>query len=455
MAFRASFTGKPPANNQLYWRALVLEDYDGETWKQNEIIKDLEATNKHSIDIVPTGLSQDYSIIAERSNQHWLFSLDVGTSDNAHIIQLPDYRLYSTKVINRKFQYKVTSYPSLIMDKQLPSVLRKINLQLPENSNPKTLQLANKLLKKYPEPSQRVLAMMNLFGEDKYYYTLSPPPVGPHQIDDFLLENKQGFCVHYASALTFMARATGIPARMVSGYQGGEWNPKANYLSVYQYMAHAWVEVWLQDRGWVRLDPTEMIAPQRVLEGFDAYFQGQDSYLIDNPFNSLRLREFPLLADLRMTLASIDYYWSVWVLGFDSDKQDKVLEQLLGKVTQERLIIFMLVSICIIGLAIAYSAGLLHFTRNKDRIATVYNKTCQLLHKKGVPRATHQGPLDYCQAVESKYPNIARDFTQFTKYYIALKYKPLTQASNRRMTKLFIKQSRLLRINILKEKPTD
>jgi len=454
LAFRAEFSMSPPSNQQLYWRALVMEDYDGSKWTQNSSIKNIEENTPFTTPRrqQPDGSSIQYSVIAEPSNQHWLFGLDAAFSSDTGIINLPDYRLYSVRTVDQKFQYHVDSYPQYAMDKTLDSTVRRLNLRLPDDVNPRAFELAQSFEERFPDPETRLSAMMRYFTEQPYFYTLTPPRVGPQQIDDFLFENKAGFCVHYASALTFLARASGLPARLVTGYQGGEFNQSAGYLSVYQYMAHAWTEVWVENRGWVRFDPTAMIAPERVLEGFDAYFQAQDSYLLDSPFSPLRLREFPLLNELRLTLASIDYYWSVWVLGFDKNKQEKILQKLLGKVTQQKIAIFMLMSITLIGLIIAYSAGLIHFNRGKDRVSTTYLRMCYLLEKKGVIRDKRQGPTDFCSIVEQAFPGIATDFRRFTHYYVALKYQPLSPHRRKKTVKLFLSQSRKLKLKIIKGK---
>ncbi|WP_299794444.1 DUF3488 and transglutaminase-like domain-containing protein [uncultured Shewanella sp.] len=454
LAFRADFTQSPPGNHQLYWRALVMEDYDGRRWTQNKSIDDIEENTPFRTPkrVRPEGQSIQYSVIAEPSNQHWLFGLDTAFSSDSGIINLPDYRLYSVRSLDQKFQYRVESYPDYTMDSRLDDEVRQLNLQLPDGINPRTFDLAKAFETRFPEPETRLNAMMKYFTEQPYFYTLTPPQVGPQQIDDFLFENKAGFCVHYASAFAFMARASGLPARLVTGYQGGEINQNAGYLSIYQYMAHAWTEVWLEDKGWVRFDPTAMIAPQRVLQGFDSYFQAQDSYLLDSPFSPLRLREFPLLNELRLTLASIDFYWSVWVLGFDTNKQRQVLQKLLGEVTQKKVAIFVLLSIALIGLAIAYSAGLIHFSRGKDRISSTYLRICRLLEKKGLIRDTRQGPIDYSQTVQQNFPAIADDFALFTKYYVALKYQPLSANGRKQTVKLFLQQSRKLKLKIINGK---
>jgi transglutaminase-like putative cysteine protease len=450
LAFRADFGQQPPANHLLYWRALVMEDYDGKTWTQHASIRQIEDDVPFTIPARkrPLGSPLNYSIIAEPSYQNWLFGLDVAFSDNSDITNLPDHRLYAKRSIDQQFQYRVNSYLASPMDITLHNTVKQINLRLPEQSNVKARAFAAELMRKYPNPEQRLNVLMSYFNQEAYFYTLTPPPVGPQQIDDFLFENKAGFCVHYASAFTFIARASGIPARLVTGYQGGEWNQQAGYLSVYQYMAHAWTEVWLEDKGWIRFDPTAMIAPERVLEGFDAFFQPESSYLLDSPFSPLRLRDFPLLDELRLSLASLDYYWSVWVLGFDSSKQEQVLQKLLGEVTPEKLSLLMLLAIPAISLTIAFSAGLFYFNRSKDPLTSKYLQVCSLLAHNGVTRRKDEGPMDYKKRVELAIPSIASEFALCTQYYVALKYQPLSKNDKNKLAKQFYLLCKKIRIKL-------
>ncbi|ABV87738.1 DUF3488 and DUF4129 domain-containing transglutaminase family protein [Shewanella pealeana] len=464
LAFRATFTGNAPSNDKLYWRAIVLEDYNGKDWTQNpSIIEAQSSPNRTSPSNRPFSSNErtrvqanvstiDYQIIAEQSAQHWLFGLDVATSQDRGIKRLADYSLYATRPIDQRRLYQVTSFNESIMDSQLSDSSKTVNLTLPTGSNPKTQALAAQFATHYPSAEQRLNAMMQYFAQQPYYYTLQPPRVGKQQIDDFLIENKAGFCVHYASAFAFMARATGIPARLVTGYQGAEFNPSAGYYSIYQYMAHAWVEAWLPNRGWVRFDPTAMIAPERVEQGFDAFFDPESTYLMDNPFSALAYRDNPFINQMRMQLASVDYFWSVWVLGFNDQKQQRVLEEILGEVTQTKLTIFILISLCVIGLAIAYSAGLVQFHRSSDKHLNAYYSVCKMLRQRGLARAHHEGPLDYNQRVAAAFPDIAEDFNKLTHYFITIQYQNLSKRSHKSFSRLLIKQSRWLKINIVKQR---
>ncbi|MEZ9596276.1 DUF3488 and DUF4129 domain-containing transglutaminase family protein [Shewanella sp. 10N.261.52.F9] len=465
LAFRARFSGQAPTNEKLYWRAIVMEDYDGKTWLQNPRITNKNSLNRNNTnnDIAqrPQHLAKadsaigsqfEYSIIAEPSHQQWLFGLDVANTSDRGIRALNDFTLLAERPIEQKRLYQVISNEQLIMEPKLSPSVRNINLALPRSSNPKTHALANEFALSYPEPKSRLNAMMRFFTEQPYYYTLRPPRVGEQQIDDFLIINKAGFCVHYASAFAFMARATGIPTRLVTGYQGGELNSTAGYYSIYQYMAHAWVEVWLADEGWVRFDPTAMIAPERVEQGFDAFFDPESSYLMDNPFSSLAYRDNPMLNELRMRLASIDYFWSSWVLGFNEQKQRQVLKEILGNVTRTKVTIFIIVSLSVIGLSIAYSAGLIQFRRSTDKHLNAYYSVCKMLNKRGLPRKHHEGPQAYNQRVTAAFPSIAADFTKLTQYFIALKYQNMDPKRAKRFSRLLIKQSRWLKIKILKQR---
>ncbi|GIU04937.1 transglutaminase TgpA family protein [Shewanella morhuae] len=451
LAFRAGFSNATPTNAELYWRALIMENYDGVTWRQDAEIKKLQKealqfppsrpspalmiNNPTLISSKPQNAAQDnshsirYQVIAEPSHQPWLFGLDVAYSQDDNVANLPDYRLLALRNVDQRMSYQVESWPKAKMDLMLSAQQRQINLELPSNSNPRTWALAAQFKMQHPEPKPRLSAMMRHFNSELFFYTLTPPPLGPQQVDDFLFENKAGFCVHYAAAFIFMARASGLPARMVTGYQGGEFNPQAGYYSVYQYMAHAWAEVWLEGEGWVRFDPTAMVAPERIEQGFDAQFDPEQSYLQASPFSSLRFKSMPWLNELRQRFASIDYYWSVWVLGFNQDKQKQVLSGILGKVTNTKIALFMGLCIGLIVLYIAYSAGLLHVNTKGDPISNRYQLVCNRLARHGIKRNDSDGPNQFSQQIIEQYqhsaPKLCALVQTMTQSYVALKYQAL------------------------------
>jgi transglutaminase-like putative cysteine protease len=471
LAFRVGFDNNAQVSNQdLYWRTLVLDDYDGKTWRQNQSIKAIQQLVKQ---IKPSPVAVDiagrdnrhftYTVISEPSYQKWLHGLDVASSDDDTLVSLPDFRLYSLTDLSQTFRYRVTSYPDAIMDQQLAAGISDISLALPQGLNPKTLALAQEFKQAYSDPSARLNAMMRHFNQQAFFYTLTPPKLGEQQIDDFLFENKAGFCAHFASAFVYLARASGLPARLVAGYQGGEYNPEAGYYSVYQYMAHAWAEVWLEGQGWQRFDPTAMIAPERILDGFDASFDGASSYLADTVFTSLRFKHIPLFNELRYKLASLDYYWSIWVLGFDEDKKQQVLSKLFGKISLSQLASIILLISSLILLAIAYFAGLLHFS-SQDKVNKRYLNICHLLEKTLLKKKQLQASQpqsasawappaqfarDMLPMLQTLRPKLAPVFNQLTEHYIALKYQRLTDKQTQTHRRQFHRAYRRLRLSLL------
>ncbi|WP_144206673.1 transglutaminase family protein [Shewanella donghaensis] len=466
LAFRVGFdneinnTNKQQliTNDQLYWRALVMEDYDGRSWTQSEARKSEQrsAYGMRPKRTKPTGSglasSLSYQVITEPTYQKWLFGLDQAYSQSDNIVELADFRLFSLRNIDQRLSYQVSSYPSSVLDPFLLPYSKRTNLALPQNTNLKTRELAAQFAQDYPQPEQRINAMMRYFAEQAFYYTLSPPRLGQQQVDDFLFTNQAGFCSHYASALVFMARASGIPARMVAGYQGGEYNPKAGYYSVYQYMAHAWTEVWIKGKGWVRFDPTAMIAPERILDGFDATFTGQDSYLQDSLFTSLQVKNIPWLNDIRLQLASVDFYWSVWVLGFDEQRKQQILSKLLGEVTSSKIIIMMIISFGLIALVIAYFAGVFTLQPKQDPYIKRYKQIRTKLAKKGyqqdtLPAGAFAEYID--QAIGEKHPKLAENFNTMSEHFIALQYQPLSVKQVVFHQRLFKRYFRKVKMNLL------
>ncbi|UJF21089.1 transglutaminase family protein [Shewanella sp. OMA3-2] len=465
LAFRVGFDNADgstvgPKNADLYWRTLVMESYDGKTWRQDSNIKELQGQSRYQKFNRP--LPQDdnqktnpleYVVISEPSHQRWLYGLDQAFSQDSNIVELSDYSLYAMRPVAQRQSYRVVSYPNSLMDESLSPNIRSINLALPENANPQTRHLAQKFSQQYPQPKARINAMMNYFAEQAYYYTLSPPVLGDEQIDDFLFKNRAGFCAHYASALVYLARASGIPAHMVTGYQGGEYNPKAGYYSIYQYMAHAWTEVWFEGEGWQRFDPTAMIAPQRILDGFDATFDSQSSYLLDSPFSSLRLKQYPWLNDIRNQIASMDYYWSVWVLGFDEQRKQQVLKKLLGDISTSKIAIAMLICLLIILLFIAYFAGLFELKPKQDLLIRRYKTITQLLTLKGINSPQQQPPLAYVQQLALELndiqPQLLQQFNLFTACFVALKYQPLSAPQHKQHLRQYTRLYWTLRFKLL------
>ena len=324
LAFKASFSGAIPAPGQLYWRGLVLENYDGKTWTRRANLTDSIWRNKQSKpvwakDIERLGSTQSYSIILEPTRQNWLFSL--ATADlpaNADIAMLDDYTLayVHRRGVTAKFKYAVTSDLQYRLETELSDEVRQRNTSLPSDSNPRTRELVSAILALASNDADYVNRVLSYFADEKFAYTLQPPTLGDDDIDEFLFDSRRGFCEHYAGSFVFMMRAAGIPARVVLGYQGGEYNALANYIAVHQFDAHSWTEVWYEGRGWVRIDPTQMVSPERIQRGLESAVAEENTFLANSPLSWLKYRQLLWLQDLRQQLGAIGHYWitGLWVI---------------------------------------------------------------------------------------------------------------------------------------------
>ncbi|RKZ67291.1 MAG: DUF3488 domain-containing protein, partial [Gammaproteobacteria bacterium] len=267
VAFRVDFKNTRPVPSQLYWRGPVLLHTDGKTWSRGE--------SEHHAAISLETLSDpvDYTVTLEPHNRKWLYALEMpGHSpelDSAQSWMSSDFQLLTRNPVKRRIRYDMTSYPKYRITGLHKNELQTA-LQLPKRQHGKTKALMHEWQNEGLSEDQIIDRALKLFNEDNFYYTLTPSLLQKDRVDEFLFETKQGFCEHYASAFVVMMRAAGIPARVVLGYQGGEYNPVGDYLVVHQRNAHAWTEVWKQGQGWSRIDPTAAVSPLRIIEGIES-----------------------------------------------------------------------------------------------------------------------------------------------------------------------------------------
>ena len=260
-------------------------------------------------------------------------------------------------------------------------------------------------------------AALAYFNQQNFRYTLEPPPLGVHGVDDFLFETRLGFCEHYASAFVFLMRAAHIPARVVTGYQGGEYNELGNYYIVRQSDAHAWAEIWLAGQGWKRIDPTAAIAPARVERGLSAAVMNNAAlpFMARNPPQWLR--------ELRMNWDALSNQWNQWVLGYDTERQFAFLTRLgMKSITWQKMALNMMAGI---GLLVALFAlfMLRHLIkRQPDKVQAAWLKLCRKLAKAGLPRAAHEGAQDYATRIAAARPELADAIRDLASRYGALRY---------------------------------
>ena len=411
VAFRVTYNDKPPRRDQMYWRGPVLWYFDGRTWTPGITLPTIAPKF--------TGLDQaiDYVVTLEPHNKHWLFALDVPEKLSVPATLTNDFQVLNKEPVHARLRYAARS--NLVYHANLQESERQLQraLQLPKGFNPRAQQLAAEWHAGNKDDAAIVNTALTYFYQQGFVYTLEPPPLGANTVDDFLFTSKRGFCEHYASAFVFLMRAANIPARVVTGYLGGEFNDVGNYYIVRQSDAHAWAEVWLAGQGWVRVDPTGAIAPDRVQRGLSAA-------LSDNAALPFMERNPPQwMRDLRFNLDTLANQWNQWVLGYDTERQFAFLTRLgMESITWQKMALNMASGL---GLVIALFAlfMLRHlYTRQPDRVQAAWLKLCRKLADAGLPRATHEGAQDYAARVAAARPELAEAIRDLAARYTALRY---------------------------------
>ena len=448
LAFRVDFKGgEIPPYSKLYWRAMTLENYDGRKWSR--ATKNTKSSSAEPLFVpITSGNSVSYDVIVEPSYQSWLFGLTVATSNDPTLTLLNDYTIQSRTLLSQMKHYQLESYLEAPLDLPISDDRKQRNLVIIPESNPRLEKLALNLKQKFSNDIDRSNAVLALFREQQYFYTLAPPLLTNNSLDQFFFDTKAGFCVHYASAYTYLMRAAGIPARVVTGYLGGEYNnindtqsslntKQGGYLSIYQYDAHAWAEIWLDGIGWQRVDPTAAVDPQRVDSGWSNDLLAQQSSLNNDLLGLYQFKSIAWLNTLRLQLNALDYQWARWVLGYSSKQQYDLLSRWFGKNMPWKTAAIFIASLVftIILLTLFNRLRLRGFSRNKVAPwLMLYQQILKKLAKKGLIKSTNMTASDFAQTVAQQFPEVSEEFIEFTTLFECLMYQPLN--TSQQQTKL-------------------
>ena len=411
VAFRAAFRSGIPEPKDLYWRGPVLWEYDGLTWTAPRIVQRAD-------ELPALASTLEYTVTLEPHNKRWLFALEFPGQRPPRSMATRDMQLLSFTPVRSRIRYDMTSslLPAYGANDEKDVLAR--SLRLPPGTNPRTAAFAQELRKKFPVDRNLVDAVLSQFRNQNFVYTLSPPLLlGDHPVDKFLFDTRRGFCEHYASAFTVLMRAAGIPARVVTGYLGGEINPVGEYILVRQADAHAWTEIWLENVGWMRVDPTAAVSPARVERGIASALPRSDNLPI------FIRGDFEMLQRMRLALDSVTYHWNQWVLGYSPERQRLFLTRLGFSDTTWRTLAVLLVIFAGIAVLIGTALTLRELRANRvDPVKAAYERFCRKLARRGLPRGVAEGPRAYaCRAGEMR-PELAPAVEDITSRYIALRY---------------------------------
>lgn len=414
LVFRVKFKGAMPPRSQRYWRGPVLSYTDGKRWTAITSRNWKQAPDKP----VFSGPAYRYTLLMEAQDKNWVFALDLPAEFGAPLRQKANYQLVSSAKTNKRSEYKLTSNTryntGIIAEREYQD-----NLQLPGAPSGKIKQLVRQLRGFDGAPEAFIRQLLNHFRTEDFHYTLTPPLLEEKPIERFLFETRYGFCSHYAAAFVYLMRVAGIPARVVTGYQGGEWNSVGNFLEIRQAHAHAWAEVWLAKKGWVRFDPTAAIAPERIEQDINVDQQIASGAVSFAPAGAHARTVFNWLKQTRQLWNSMDYNWQRWVINYSSLNQAGFFSALgIGDI--KTLMYWM---IGLIGLITGLlSALLLRRQQAIDPALRSYHRFCAKVAKTGLTRGVGEGVKDFAERIKISLPEQAAEIDQISTIFINLRY---------------------------------
>ncbi len=413
VAFRVQWKGKIPKQSELYWRGPVLWHTDGYKWTVGKEI------TGYPVDISFSGEPIDYTITLEPHSKPWIFALEMPGKLPQQTLMTHDLQLHAIEPISKAQRYTLSAYTNFIIPRKSQFELIRA-LKLPQGYHEKTRQLVQSWQKDGLNSLQIVNKALQMFNKE-FYYTLTPPILTQDSVDEFLFNTKQGFCEHYAGAFVIMMRAAGIPARVVTGYQGGSLNPVSDYMIIYQRNAHAWAEIWLEEKGWVRIDPTAAVAPERINQGIE---NALPEAIIDVPEiinRSIFARN--IWQRIVNNWDMVNHYWNEWVISYGPQRQTQFLRQLGVKNADWRnLVIILLVSVAIV-LSIICFIILTKRKTDQDEAKILYEKFCRKLERKYLKRYLHEGPVDFSRRAAIKCHTRSKQIKEITDIYIDVRYQ--------------------------------
>jgi hypothetical protein len=430
-AFRAEFSGTIPPQEQLYWRGLVFSEFDGRTWS---VIQDLSPTQRsytlRQLDVSVEQPSVEYSVMLEPTDQTHLFALDMPQVYQSDIVLNRDFTLSSSKPIVQPLIYQLRSFLQYRAQPVLTDRQRVRELQLPVDTNLRSQALAQQWMGEVgDDPEQLTQKILQWFHEEKFVYTLSPPVLKDNIVDRFLFETKEGYCSFYAGALVFLLRSAGVPSRVVVGYMGGEVNPLGHYVVVNQYDAHAWAEVWIADKGWIRVDPTAAVAPQRIRDSVQRGLSEQADFLKDYPLSMARYRHSALLRQVWRSFDYASFSWQRFVVGYDGEKQQEIFKRFFEDANALWLSLMVLAVVLVILGIIAWFILRTGSPGRADELNRAYQYFCDVCAKQGLIRKPQETPNQFARRLQPAMPTQSAQIDEITQLYVQQQYQLPTSAA--------------------------
>jgi transglutaminase-like putative cysteine protease len=431
IAFRADFPGttiRPPG--PMYWRGLVMWHCEGMEWWAPSAppsisrFDDTAAAGERVLPIQSRGSTIRQRITLAPHGARWMFALDRPFEIPPGTILARGNCLWSVQPIRKTLRYEVVS-SSAITGKELTPGERQKALEVPASISPAVRELAESWMDQNSNARATLNKALQFFRTHGFRYSLLPGEYGKNDLEQFLFHRRIGFCEHYAASFATLMRLAGIPARVVVGYLGGEYNDLGGFFLVRQADAHAWCEVWLPDTGWTRIDPTAAIAPGRASLDLNSFLERRGaSGQIEGRRGALlsQLARSALFTDVRLVLETLNYEWDTRLLAFDADVQDVLLDS-IGLANRGPFVLLIEILIVSLAFLVIYFGWMQLRTRSpSDRVRGLYERFCQKTARMGIRRNPWEGPSDFSRRAASLLPNESEQIRRISDAYIALRY---------------------------------
>jgi transglutaminase-like putative cysteine protease len=409
-AFRVEFHGPVPPQQELYWRGPVLWEFDGREWESNFWSRNIEARERPS----DSNADYRYTIQLEPNERRWLFALDYPTVVPGNSRLTMDFQILRRKSVTQLFRYDMASDSDFRDSPQISQVLRQTALQLPDGLNSRSRDLITQWRQATEDDRALAERVLRFFNEEEFHYMLDAPLLGLHTVDDFLFRTRAGYCEHYASAFTVLMRMAGIPARVVTGYQGGWFNEFGDYMLVRQSDAHAWSEIWLEGEGWIRVDPTAAVSPLRVQRGsLDA---------LSDPRHML---DFEWLRRVKNGVDVLQRTWNDWVIDFGAAEQARLFAPLgIANLGPKGLVTVLLLVLGILGILLMPLIMKIQGPLRRSPLQATWLRFLRRLERSGVSSRPSMGALTVALEAGRKLPDDAAEINRITGLYNRYRYSP-------------------------------
>jgi protein-glutamine gamma-glutamyltransferase len=411
IAFRVDFETPPADPRKLYWRGPVLWDYDGRTWTAGERV------SLSSFRYESRGAPLKYSVTLEPHDKNWLFLIDLPASLPRKSFITRDYQVIAFHPVQQRLLYHAESNPFYRAGTEaLPRELKRA-LELPDTAAPQTREMVSQWRAEGLTSKQIADRALDTFRTRPFIYTLEPPPLDKDPVDQFLFETRRGFCEHFASSFAVMMRAAGVPARVVTGYLGGETNPIDGYLVVRQSEAHAWNEVWISGEGWVRYDPTAAVSPLRIERGLATAVPQTDGQPL------LRRTQLQWIIEMRHQWDAVTNSWNQWVLGYTQERQYRFLSSFgFSDISWRDMIAALMVATAVLLGAFAIAMFMRLGGVISDPSQKLWLRFCAAMAARGLVRKAYEGPWDFTARIAEQMPSTREQVHKIRDLYIDLRY---------------------------------